>query len=143
VFSLNLRPGTGPYLRDCVERRVPMATSCPTHGMQPWLSSPAASGLPLIETTRASQAYDGVFHPDGGAEDAIERNIPSIDRTVVVTSCGGLCLYRKKIPAVHRGMQRARRLTARLVSTLQDRNETKDLFSWHASTIMGPLTVLA
>jgi len=29
----------------------------------------------LIETTRASQAYDGVFHPDGGAEDAVERNI--------------------------------------------------------------------
>jgi hypothetical protein len=76
VFSLNLRPSTGPYLRDCVERPVPMATSCPTRGMQPWPSNPVASGLPLIETTRASQAYDGVFHPDGGAEDAVERNIP-------------------------------------------------------------------
>jgi hypothetical protein len=29
----------------------------------------------LIETTRASQAYDGVFHPDVGVEDAVERKI--------------------------------------------------------------------
>src|SRR5690242_554403 len=58
-----------------------MATSCPTRGMQPWPSSPVASGLPLIETMRAFQAYDGVFHPDGGAGDAVERNI----------LCVGLC----------------------------------------------------